>query len=180
MYIFEYAEEHGLQKRPVHRPYFETDTVQVKTMVTFNQLSKLLEMTEQELEVLNPAYKLGVIPKEANKSYTLRLPLDKLGQFVSNEEAIYAAVAKDLQTREKPLPELVKVQNKIRYRVRKGDYLGKIAERYGVGVSQIKRWNGLRSSKLRIGQRLTIYPRKATVASSKSTKGSSSSKLRAS
>lgn len=174
MYIFEYAEEHGLQKRPVHRPYFETDTVQVKTMVTFNQLSKLLEMTEQELEVLNPAYKLGVIPKEANKSYTLRLPLDKLGQFVSNEEAIYAAVAKDLQTREKPLPELVKVQNKIRYRVRKGDYLGKIAERYGVGVSQIKRWNGLRSSKLRIGQRLTIYPRKATVASSKSTKGSSS------
>lgn len=173
MYIFEYAEEHGLQKRPVHRPYFETDTVQVKTMVTFNQLSKLLDMTEQELEVLNPAYKLGIIPKEANKSYTLRLPLDKLGQFVSNEEAIYAAVAKDLQTREKPLPELVKVQNKIRYRVRKGDYLGKIAERYGVGVSQIKRWNGLRSSNLRIGQRLTIYPRKATVASAKSSNSSS-------
>lgn len=178
MYVFEYAEEHGLKKRPVYRPYFETDTVQVKTLVTFDQLSKLLNMTKEELEVLNPAYKLGIIPKEANKSYTLRLPIDKLGQFVTNEQEIYAAVQKDMQTREKPLPELTKVQNKIRYRVRKGDYLGKIAERYGVGVSQIKRWNGMRSSKLRIGQRLTIYPRKATVASSssakKSTKKSSS------
>ena len=38
--------------------------------------------------------------------------------------------------------------------------MGKIAERYGVGVSQIKRWNGLRSNNLRIGQRLTIFPRK--------------------
>ena len=174
MYIFEYAEEHGLKKRPVYRPYFETDTVQVKTMVTFDQLSKLLDISKQELEVLNPAYKLGIIPKEANKSYTLRLPIAKLGQFVSNEKEIYAAVAKDLQTREKPLPELVKVQNKIRYRVRSGDYLGKIAERYGVGVSQIKRWNGLRSTKLRIGQRLTIYPRKAAVASSKKTSKPSS------
>ena len=37
--------------------------------------------------------------------------------------------------------------------------MGKIAERYGVRVSQIKNWNGLRSNNLRIGQRLTIYPR---------------------
>ena len=174
MYIFEYADEHGLHKRPVHRPYFETDTVQVKTMVTFDQLSKLLDISKEELEVLNPSYKLGIIPKETNKSYTLRLPIAKMGQFVSNEKEIYAAVAKDLQSREKPLPELVKVQNRIRYRVRKGDYLGKIAERYGVGVSQIKRWNGLRSTKLRIGQRLTIYPRKAAVASSKSSVRSTS------
>ena len=50
-------------------------------------------------------------------------------------------------------------QNRIRYRVRSGDYLGKIAERYGVRVSQIKNWNGLRSNRLRVGQRLTIYPR---------------------
>ena len=29
-----------------------------------------------------------------------------------------------------------------------------------MGVSQIKKWNGLKSNNLRIGQRLTIYPRK--------------------
>ena len=37
--------------------------------------------------------------------------------------------------------------------------MGKIARKYSVRVSQIKRWNGLRSNNLRIGQRLTIYPR---------------------
>ncbi|MBT8297654.1 MAG: LysM peptidoglycan-binding domain-containing protein, partial [Maribacter sp.] len=46
---------------------------------------------------------------------------------------------------------------------------------YGVGVSQIKRWNGLKSNNLRIGQRLTIYSRKPVLSSkstSKSTKAS--------
>jgi len=60
------------------------------------------------------------------------------------------------------LPKLVNQAQKdrIRYKVRSGDFLGKIAGRYGVRVSQIKQWNNLRSNNLRIGQRLTIYPRK--------------------
>ena len=66
--------------------------------------------------------------------------------------------------------------DRIRYRVRKGDYLGKIAEKYGVGVSQIKRWNGLRSNRLRVGQRLTIHPRKPVASTSKATTSSSSVK----
>ena len=73
------------------------------------------------------------------------------------------------------MPELTKVQNRVRYKVRKGDYLGKIAARYGVRVSQIKRWNGLRSNNISIGQRLTIYPRRAVVQSkSKTTSGKKS------
>ena len=85
-----------------------------------------------------------------------------MGKFVQNEEAIYAHVEKELKSKESPLPQLVQQaeQDRIRYKVRSGDYLGKIAERYGVGVSQIKRWNGLRSNNLKIGQRLTIFPRK--------------------
>ena len=84
-----------------------------------------------------------------------------MGKFVNNETAIYAHVEKELKSKESPLPALVKAAeaNRIRYRVRSGDYLGKIADRYGVRVSQIKNWNGLRSNNLRIGQRLTIYPR---------------------
>jgi membrane-bound lytic murein transglycosylase D len=84
-----------------------------------------------------------------------------MGKFVTNETAIYAHVEKELKSKESPLPALVKTAaaNRIRYRVRSGDYLGKIAARYGVRVSQIKNWNGLRNNSLRIGQRLTIYPR---------------------
>lgn len=94
----------------------------------------------------------------------IRLPTTVSGAFVSNEDAIYDFAEKDIQKEEKAFPEFVKAEEKLRYRVRSGDYLGRIAERYGVGVSSIKRWNNLRSNNLRIGQYLTIYPRKPGVA----------------
>ncbi len=161
MYLFEYAEEHDLKGQKVERPYFETDTVHIKNIITFDQISELIGISKEELEVLNPSYKLKVIPYVKGKKYALRLPIKELGKFVNNEAAIYAHVEKEMKSKESPLPALVKAaqQNRIRYKVRSGDFLGKIAERYGVRVSQIKNWNGLRSNKLRIGQRLTIYPR---------------------
>jgi len=175
MYLFEYAEEHGLKGKKVERPYFETDTIHVKSLITFDQISELVGISKEELEVLNPSYKLKVIPFVKGKDYSLRLPRDVMGKFVTNEAAIYAHVEKELKSKESPLPALVKAaeQNRIRYRVRSGDFLGKIAERYGVRVSQIKNWNGLRSNNLRIGQRLTIYPRGSRSVAAKSTKTTS-------
>ncbi len=160
MYLFEYAEEHGLKPTELQRPFFETDTVLVKSTITFDQISKFTGLPTEEITALNPSYKLGIIPKIKDKNYVLRLPISAMGPFVSNETAIYAKVQEELANREKPLPRYVEADERIRYRVRSGDYLGKIAERYGVSVSQIKRWNGLRSNMLRVGQRLTIYPRK--------------------
>ena len=89
-----------------------------------------------------------------------------MGKFVANETAIYAHVEKEMKSQESPLPALVKATeaNQIRYKVRSGDFLGKIADQFGVRVSQIKEWNGLRSNNLSIGQRLTIYPRGSTVS----------------
>jgi len=175
MYLFEYAEEHGLKIKKAERPFFETDTVHIKSLITFHQISELIGISVEELKVLNPSYKLNIIPKIEGKNYTLRLPHKAMGKFVANEEAIYAHVEKELKNRESPLPQLVKTQDRIRYKVRSGDYLGKIAKRYGVGVSQIKRWNGLRSNNLRIGQRLTIFSRRpVTKASNAQTKSSKS------
>jgi len=161
MYLFEYAEEHGLKGKRVERPYFETDTIHVKSLITFDQISKLVGISVEELKVLNPSYKLNVIPFIDGEDYALRLPKEAMGKFVANEIQIYAFVKKELESKESPLPQLVKQAeaDRIRYKVRSGDFLGRIAERYGVRVSQIKQWNGLRSNNLRIGQRLTIYPR---------------------
>ncbi len=164
MYLFEYAEEHGLKGKKVTQPYFETDTIRVKNIITFDQISELVGVTTQELEILNPSYKLNVIPYVEGKNYSLRLPMEAMGKFVTHEDSIYAYVEKQLKERESPLPQLVKTDDRIRYKVRSGDYLGKIAEKFGVGVSQIKRWNGLRSNNLRIGQRLTIFSRKPVVS----------------
>ena len=181
-YLFEYAEEHGLVRRNAERFYQTTDTVRVKDMITFDQISRFVPVGPDELKLMNPSYKLGIIPKIEGKTYYLRLPVQAIGAFVANEDNIYSKAREELASREQPLPTLVKAQDRIRYRVRSGDYLGKIAERYGVGVSQIKRWNGLRSDRLRIGQRLTIYPRKPVtkqVTKTKTTtqKASSGSKV---
>lgn len=160
MYIFEYAKEHGLNPKKPELTYIQTDTIRVKEMISLDQVSELLEVPMEELQFLNPSYKLDIIPHIRGENYTLRLPREKVGLFVSNEDSIYKYVREDFAKREKPLPQFFDNDTKLRYRVKSGDYLGKIARQYGVRVSQIKQWNGLRSNNLRIGQRLTIYPRK--------------------
>ncbi len=158
-YLLEYAKEHDIHPQKRYANRFETDTVIVKRQITFEQINKVLHTDDQLLEFLNPQYKLNIIPFVKGKNYTLRLPKNLIGKFVSNEKQIYAFAEADDALREKALPKYFENPERIRYRVRNGDYLGKIANRYRVSVSQIKRWNGLRSSRLRIGQRLTIYPR---------------------
>ncbi len=167
MYIFEYAEEHGFQPKHPEITYIETDTVHVKQMITLDQVSELTGIKIEELQFLNPSYKLDIIPFIKEENYTLRLPRKHIGAFVNNEEKIYSYVKADFDKREKPLPQFLKTESRIRYRVKSGDYLGRIARRYGVRVSQIKRWNGLRNNNIRVGQRLTIYPTKPVTSSNK-------------
>lgn len=161
MYLFEYAEEHGLKPKKVERPFFETDTIHVKSTITFNQIAEMVDISLEELKVMNPSYKLDVIPYVAGKNYVLRLPNYAMGKFVNNEEAIYAHVKEELKTEESPIHQIAQSQeNQIRYRVQSGDFLGRIADRHGVSVTDIKNWNGLRSNNLKVGQRLTIYSRR--------------------
>ncbi len=172
MYIFEYASEHGLKTTRAERPYFETDTVWVRSTLTFEQISRFTGVPNEEVKMLNPAFKLDIIPKVSGKPYVLRLPKRALGTFVANEEAIYAYAQQEIAKQEKPLPQLVEAEDRVRYKVRSGDYLGKIAQRYGVSVSQIKGWNGLKSNDLRVGQRLTIFPRRPVTAAAEAAPGS--------
>lgn len=55
-------------------------------------------------------------------------------------------------------PLLEETQRKVRYSVRSGDSLFRIAQRFGVGVTDIQRWNGMGDRNLlRPGQSLTLY-----------------------
>ncbi len=47
---------------------------------------------------------------------------------------------------------------RVRYTVRRGDNLTRIARQYGVAVSDLRQWNSLSSSRIMAGQKLTIYP----------------------
>jgi len=160
MYIFEYAEEHGFVPNKPLVTHIETDTIKVKQMISLDQVAEVTGIKIEELQFLNPSYKLDIIPYIEDEDYVIRLPREHIGDFVTNEDSIYAFAKAEFDKREKPLPQFFENDTRIRYRVRSGDYLGKIARRYGVRVSQIKRWNGLRSNNIRVGQRLIIYPRK--------------------
>lgn len=93
MYIYEFKKEHGLVPKKAEMTYFETDTVMVKQAMTFKQLSDLLDISEAQLEYLNPIYKSKYIPSIDDEYFYLRLPKNKIGIFVSNEEKIYGYLA---------------------------------------------------------------------------------------
>ena len=170
MYIFKYANDHNIKARENTITRFETDTVHIKRQLTFEQIHETLNVDIEILKFLNPQYKLDIIPYIKGKNYVLRLPIKHMGNFVSNEKLIYAYVDTQESLREKTLPKYVEVNDQITHKVRRGDYLGKIANKYKVSVSNIKRWNNLKSNNVRIGQRIKIYTKNVAVASNSSTK----------
>ena len=160
MYIFKYADELGLYPESPKIFNFQTDTIQVKRTVSFDQISGKIDVNTEMLSFLNPQYKIDIIPFVKKKKFSIRLPRNKMIDFLEKEKEIYALAATEDSLREKPLPKYFEMDKRIRYKVRSGDYLGKIAIKFGVRVKDIKRWNNMRNSNLRAGQRLYIYPRR--------------------
>jgi membrane-bound lytic murein transglycosylase D len=62
------------------------------------------------------------------------------------------------------------------YRVKPGDTIDLIADRYNVTPYQLRRWNGLKSAKLTPGRTLHIYQRGSAVASTRTTRSRGSSR----
>ncbi len=175
LYIFEYGSAHGFKPQKPDIPHFETDTIHVKQLLTFEQLATVLNTDINLLRFFNPSYQLDIIPYIEGKKQTLRLPKSLIGKFITHEEAIYAYAKAELDKKEKPLPQLFEIDNKITYRVRSGDYLGRIAGKYGVTVNQLKNWNRLRKNNLSVGQKLIIYTKKPPAQTTSPSSSSSSS-----
>lgn len=152
-YVMNHAEDFDISPRKPSTHHFENDTVHIAQRMSFKHLASKLDISIEELQFLNPIYKLGVVPNDG-KVHVIKLPKDKLGIYVSNETVIKSSYKAPKDNSK----ELLSAQEQMEvYRVRSGDYLGKIAARYGCSVRQLKEWNSLRSNNLRIGQRLTIY-----------------------
>ena len=160
LYLFEHAKEHGLSAESLERTYLETDTIHIKRSITFDHIAEELPITKDQLAVLNPSYRMATIPYVKGKDYALRLPKALTGDFISAEGEVYALAKKQEDASEKPLAALVSGPERLRYRVKSGDALSIIADRYGVSVKQIRSWNNLSGNVIRVGQRLTIYPRR--------------------
>jgi membrane-bound lytic murein transglycosylase D len=160
MYLFEYQKEHLLIADSPQVRYFETDTIHIKKTIRFDHVSETTGISLELIQFLNPSYKLDIIPFVEGKNYTITLPRKNSFNFIEKENAIYTLAEEDASRREKPLPKYFEMDERIRYKVKNGDFLGKIANKFGVRVSDIKRWNRMKTSRLKIGQRLSIYPKK--------------------
>ena len=162
MYIYEYKKEHGLEPKKASLTYFETDTVTIKKQINFQQISELLDVSVEQIQFLNPIYKLDIIPYNFEKLHFLRLPKDKIGLFVSNEEAIYAYIDHLDNLKEKPNSTSVESvnfssTNTQYHKIRSGESLGLIAQKYNVPISSLRKWNNIRGNNIRAGKTLKIY-----------------------
>jgi len=156
-YIMNYATAHNIYPSIPIETYFDVDTVTVHHELTFPQISAYLNIPITEVAYLNPCYKLGVVPYSTDGCYTLCLPIPKVGKFVANEDMIYNMAKKDTLTSQQILA-MNESSPQVEYiRVRNGEHLSTIANRYHCTIRELKEWNGLVSVNVKPGQHLTVY-----------------------
>jgi membrane-bound lytic murein transglycosylase D len=138
---------HGLAFAPIaNKPYFVK--VDVGGQIDLHVASELADLAKEELLLLNPAFNHWVTDPDG--PHHLLVPIDSETRFT---EAVAAL----------PPDKRVRV---VYHRVRRGDTLGGIADKYGVSVAAIRTANKIRGTLIHPGQDLliTAAPRGASAA----------------
>ena len=160
IYVLEYAKEHGINIDNNSNYFFKTDSVLIKQKVSMHQVSNALNISEDKLTDLNPSYVHKIIPVVEGQENYIYIPDSLSSKFLNSEQDIYELATREFELREKPLPSLFSINSKLVYKIKYGDFLGKIANRFGVTVSQIKKWNNLSSDQIKENQKIIIFPKK--------------------
>lgn len=156
-YIMNYYKDHNIcPSEPT--AYYATDTIMITDRVHLRQIADVSGIPLDELRFLNPQYRHDIIPGNI-KPYPLIVPLDDINIYAEQRDTIlrYMPELAKRQVKEDPDGYASGTGNVRYYKVRSGDTLGGIAARYRCSVAQLKRWNGLKGTMIRIGQRLRIY-----------------------
>ena len=151
-YAMTYYRENNIAPVLMEKPLI-TDSIMVCRDVYFDQISAVLGIPVEELCELNPQYRRNRIPGHS-KPYSLTLPSQQVYAYIEMQDSILAYDAAKYAKRSVVEPAGLTA---TRYhRIRNGETLSTIARRYGVSVNSLKRWNGLKSSRIRAGQRLIV------------------------
>ncbi len=166
-YVMTYYCKHNICPLETNIPE-ATDTVQVSRNLHFKQIADICGTDLEQIRSLNPQYKKDIIPGDS-KPQTLRLPLKDISIFIDKQDTIYAHRSDELfQNRKTVTPgrgtrtaargsQKGNSGNVTYHKIRNGETLSTIANKYGVSVNQLKRWNGLRNSRISAGKQLKIY-----------------------
>jgi membrane-bound lytic murein transglycosylase D len=126
---------------PPHPPgaRYAYDHVPVQGMLSLREIAEMAGTQPAVVRALNPELRRATLPPTEN-GYMVRLPQGTYATFAAAYEALPDA-------KKKPVSEHV---------VRRGDVLGRIANRYGVSVRQLMRVNNLNATTIHPGQRLVV------------------------
>ena len=160
IYVLEYAKEHGINFDNNSNYFFKTDSVLITQKVSMHQISEVLNISEEKLIDLNPSYVHKIIPAVEGQENYIYIPDSLSSKFLDSKQDIYELATREFELREKPLPSFFSINSKLVYKIKNGDFLGKIANRFGVTVSQIKKWNNLTTDQIRENQKIIIFPKK--------------------
>lgn len=162
VYAMNYAEMHGIcPSEPLLT--MASDTIVTNQRQHLKQIAENLDIPLSELRRLNPQYPRDIIP--GNKDYAICLPIEKAGAYIDNEHAILAYQADELINNRRAEIELLQrtsvyggysINGITYYKIKEGDTLGGIAQKFHVSVKQLKAWNGLKSDAIRAGKTLKI------------------------
>jgi len=156
-YVMNHPTEHNLYPFHPGMMMSGTDTVTVRDLVAFDQISEMLGVPIEDLRFFNPQFKKDIIPASPENPYIIRIPSDFIGPFLNNENELYAYKTKKGVEKEKLAEEIKKVSDQSVHIVRSGENLGLIAKKYRVSVNQLKAWNNIKRNMIYPGQRLTVF-----------------------
>jgi membrane-bound lytic murein transglycosylase D len=133
-------------------------------------LAKHMDVSFDDLRSLNPQVKKNIIPSNL-RNYALRIPSEKKELFAGNrvsilDSAVYAKPMELLVVNDEDSHQR-SGKRKIIHHVRRGDALGRIAQKYHVTTADIRKWNHLKGNKISSGQKLAIWVKGGPVNSTK-------------
>jgi membrane-bound lytic murein transglycosylase D len=157
-YAMNFMEEHNMFLDEMdYLP--EYDTIQVSQFLNLKLFAEHTGICHPTLEMLNPAIKKGALSTHSKK-YALRIPKQQKEIIDANRNEILAIAEQGAEHWDKLARNEAGStygRQKLKYTVKSGDVLGKIANTYNVRIADIRSWNNLRSNTIRIGQRLDIW-----------------------
>ena len=162
-YSLHYASQHNLCPAIVNMPTL-TDTVMVHQRIHLEQVASVLNLPIDEVRLLNPQYKKDIIPGDI-KPYALCLPLNSINAFIAKFNEVVSYRADELINNRRGEIEILQAASTITpggsgrvtyHKVKSGQTLSDVADKYGVSLKKLKKWNNIKGSKIVIGQKLKI------------------------
>ena len=158
MYAMTYYREYGIQPQDVGMPA-AVDTFHITRNLHFRQINETAGVPMEIIKEFNPQYTHDIIPGSEGLC-VLRLPYKWTSAYLAAEaDSLYTHLADSLLSPQvlSSIKNISDSGNGTAYKVKSGDTLGRIAAKYHVTVKQLMKWNHLKSTNIRIGQRLYIY-----------------------